>query len=107
MNTKVISELKKLNLMIKKESDEHRKNKEKKEVTRNNFRTKYLNNVINIIENLEYKLTLKNYIDLKEFCETSIELRNRFSLSHDITFLHSRDRSGFCGKMTRVRVHSI
>tara|TARA_B110000902_G_scaffold233917_1_gene278092 strand:- start:384 stop:1439 length:1056 start_codon:yes stop_codon:yes gene_type:complete len=67
MNTKVISELKKLNLMIKKESDEHRKNKEKKEVTRNNFRTKYLNNVINIIENLEYKLTLKNYIDLKEF----------------------------------------
>ena len=67
MNNKVISELKKLTLMIKKESDEHRKNKETKAVTRNNFRLKYLNNVINIIENLEFKLTLKNYMDLKEF----------------------------------------
>lgn len=67
MNAKVITELKKLTLMIKKESDEHRKNKEKKAITRNNFRLKYLNNVINIIENLEYKLTLKNYKELKDF----------------------------------------
>ena len=67
MNKKVISELEKLTLMIKKESDEHRKNKDTKSVTRNNFRLKYLNNVINIVKNIDYKLTLKNYMDLKEY----------------------------------------
>ena len=67
MNKKVISELEKLTLMIKKESDEHRKNKDTKSVTRNNFRLKYLNNVINIVKNIEYKITLKNYMDLKEY----------------------------------------
>tara|TARA_B110000908_G_C10266729_1_gene464747 strand:- start:2325 stop:3380 length:1056 start_codon:yes stop_codon:yes gene_type:complete len=67
MNTKVISELEKLTKMIKKESDEHRKNKETKAITRNNFRLKYLNNIITIIKNIGYKLNMTNYQKLKEF----------------------------------------
>ena len=67
MNEKIVTELKKLVEMIKKESDELRKLKDTKSVTRNNFRLKYLNNVINIILNVDFKITLKNYTDLKEF----------------------------------------
>lgn len=67
MNYNIVTQLKKLVEMIKKESDELRKQKDTKSVTRNNFRLKYLNNVINIIRNVEFKITLKNYTDLKEF----------------------------------------
>lgn len=67
MNDKIIDELKKLVEMIKIESDEFRKQKDTKSVTRNNFRLKYLNNVINIILNVDFKITLENYMNLKEF----------------------------------------
>ena len=67
MNKKIIKQLNKLVAMIQKNTDELRQNKDTRGVTRNNFRIKYLKNLINIIENLDYKITKNNYMDLKEF----------------------------------------
>lgn len=67
MNKKIIKQLNKLFSMIQKNSDELRQNKDTKGVTRNNFRLKYLKNLINIIENLDFKLTKENYLELKNF----------------------------------------
>tara|TARA_B100000768_G_scaffold148241_1_gene142110 strand:- start:5957 stop:7012 length:1056 start_codon:yes stop_codon:yes gene_type:complete len=67
MNDKIIDELVKLTNMIKAETDELRKKKETKSVNRNGFRLRYLNNLINIVKNLDFKITKKNYMDLKDF----------------------------------------
>lgn len=67
MNSKLIEILDQLVEKIKKDTDILRKDKDTKGVTRNNFRLKYLNNVIKILKNLDYKVTLKNYQDLKDF----------------------------------------
>lgn len=67
MNSKIIDELVKLTNMIKVETDELRKKKDTKAVTRNSFRLRYLNNLINIVKNLDFKITKKNYMDLKDF----------------------------------------
>jgi DNA polymerase beta len=67
MNSKIIDELNKLTNMIKVETDELRKKKDNKAVIRNSFRIRYLNNLINIVKNLDFKITKKNYMDLKNF----------------------------------------
>jgi DNA polymerase/3'-5' exonuclease PolX len=66
LNEKIINEFKKLIAFVKNDSDELKKAKDVKKLTANNFRLKQLNNVLIVLNNYPEKITLKNYIELKE-----------------------------------------
>lgn len=66
LNEKIINEFKKLIAFVKNDSDELKKAKDVKKLTANNFRLKQLNNVLIVLNNYPEKITLKNYMELKE-----------------------------------------
>jgi hypothetical protein len=61
LNEKIINEFSKLIAFIKNEAP-----KDVKEKTANNFRLKQLNNVLTILQKYPEKITIKNYLELKE-----------------------------------------
>jgi len=61
LNEKIINEFSKLIAFIKNEAP-----KDVKEKTANNFRLKQLNNVLTILQKYPEKITMKNYLELKE-----------------------------------------
>jgi DNA polymerase/3'-5' exonuclease PolX len=67
MNKKVIGQFELLVDMIKNDLNKARKDNNNKDITRNSFRLKYMLNIYNIIKNLDFKLTLSNYMKLKEY----------------------------------------
>jgi len=66
VNEKIINEFQKLIAFIKNESDELKKTKDVKKITANNFRLRQLNNVLTILKKYPEKITVKNYLELKE-----------------------------------------
>lgn len=67
MNKKILEQFELLIDMIKSNLNTARKEGESKEITRNSFRLKYMLNIYNIIKKLDFKLTLSNYMKLKEY----------------------------------------
>ena len=67
MNSNIIKQLEKLVAMIIQETNFFIKEKNKKAITRNKFRLRYTKNLIYVIENLDYQITIDNYKQLKEF----------------------------------------
>jgi DNA polymerase beta len=66
INENIINEFEKLVSFIKNETDNFLKKKDIKNATANNFRIKQLKNVITILKKHSEKITLKNYLELKE-----------------------------------------
>lgn len=67
MNKHIIDQFKLLINSIKEELINARKNNINKDIIKNSFRLKYMSNFLNIIKNIDFKLTLDNYIKLKDF----------------------------------------
>ena len=67
MNKIILDQFKLLINSIKEDLNKARKNNDSKDITRNSFRLKYMLNIYKIIDNINYKLTLENYMTLKDF----------------------------------------
>jgi DNA polymerase/3'-5' exonuclease PolX len=67
MNTKLINEFEKLQKIILLENKKFKEENNKKGITTNNFRLKYIYNIIGILKNLDFKITKDNYKDLKDY----------------------------------------
>jgi DNA polymerase beta len=67
MNSKLIQEFEKLQKVILIENKQFKEEGNKKGITTNNFRLKYIFNIISILKNLDFKITKDNYKDLKEY----------------------------------------
>lgn len=67
MNTKLIQEFEKLQKIIINENKIFKEEGNKKGITTNNFRLKYIYNIIGILKNLDFKITKDNYKDLKDY----------------------------------------
>ena len=76
-NTHIIDEFKKLLIFIKIETDNFIKNNETKKVTANTFRIKQIQNIINILKKYPKKISLKNYLELKEISGIGINTIQR------------------------------
>jgi len=66
LNEKIINEFSKLIAFVKNDSDELKKAKDVKKLTANNFRLRQLNNVLTVLQKYPEKITIKNYLELKE-----------------------------------------
>lgn len=67
MNTKLIQEFEKLQKIIINENKQFKEEGNKKGITTNNFRLKYIYNIIAILKNLDFKITKDNYKELKDY----------------------------------------
>jgi DNA polymerase/3'-5' exonuclease PolX len=67
MNSKLIEEFEKLQKIIVNENKIFKEENNKKGITTNNFRLKYIYNIIAILKNLDFKITKDNYLDLKDY----------------------------------------
>jgi DNA polymerase beta len=67
MNSKLIQEFEKLQKVILIENKQFKEEGNKKGITTNNFRLKYIFNIISILKNLDFKITKDNYKDLKDY----------------------------------------
>ena len=65
-NQKIVDEFQRLVAFIKEENDKLIEKKDKKGVTRNNFRIRQLSTVVSILKKFPNKITLKNLDELKE-----------------------------------------
>ena len=66
INQKIVDEFQRLVAFIKEENDKLIEKKDKKGVTRNNFRIRQLSTVLSILKKFPNKITLKNLDELKE-----------------------------------------
>lgn len=66
MNSKIIDEFERLIAFIQEEIDKLTTEKNVKALTANQFRLKQIKNVLNILKNYPTKITIDNYIELKE-----------------------------------------
>jgi DNA polymerase beta len=67
MNSKLIQEFEKLQKIILNENKQFKEEGNKKGITTNNFRLKYIFNIIGILKNLDFKITKDNYKDLSDY----------------------------------------
>ncbi|ULY68454.1 putative DNA polymerase family X protein [Chlorella virus XW01] len=67
MNSKLILEFEKLQKIIINENKKFKEENNKKGIITNNFRLKYIFNIIAILKNLDFKLTKDNYLNLKDY----------------------------------------
>ena len=67
MNTKLIQEFEKLQKIILIENKQFKEEGNKKGITTNNFRLKYIYNIIGILKNLDFKITKDNYKELNDY----------------------------------------
>ena len=65
-NNKIIDEFQRLVAYIKDENDQYKKDDNKKELNKNNFRIRQLSRVIGILKKYPDKITLKNFKELLE-----------------------------------------
>ena len=65
-NSKIIDEFQRLVAFIKDENDTHKKNDNKKELNKNNFRIRQISRVIAILKKYPQKITKKNFKELLE-----------------------------------------
>jgi DNA polymerase beta len=67
MNSKLIQEFEKLQKIILNENKQFKEEGNKKGITTNNFRLKYIFNIIGILKNLDFKITKDNYKNLSDY----------------------------------------
>ena len=66
MNENIVNEFQKLIAFLKDKLDNFKKNEDKKNINAYSFKIRQLSNVLSILKKYPIKITIKNYMELKE-----------------------------------------